>query len=126
MLGWDILIHKEHSESTNELDWRLPNKDNVLATWQASLGGDDWLIELVEMDKAKCLGGCGYPIRYLAKVKDVLPLIQAGPPTHRGPLVIGEDYVTPRGWVSDATINLEMFNLENPDSVIVIDTWDLS
>ena len=115
MMGWGIFIHNELSDSKNMSDWRLPKKENILAKWGGGISGDKWLEKLVAADKAKCLGGCGYPIRYLAKVKDVLPLIQFGLPNH-----------SPSSWVSEATINLEMFNLEDPERVIVIDTWDES
>lgn len=124
MLGWEIFIHTEFTESTDQNDWRWPKDESVLATWRASLGGVDWLNKLVEDGKASYLGGNGYPLRYLARVKDVLPLIKAGPPAHRGSLVIGEDYVTPSGWVSQVTIQLEKFVQVNPDNMIVIDAWD--
>jgi hypothetical protein len=126
MLGWEIFIHKELSDSTDMIDWRVPKAENVLATWRTGLGGEDWLNALEEAGKAKCLGGNGYPIRYLAKVKDVLPLIESGPPVHSGPLVIGDDYVTPSGWVSEATIKLKEFQQEDPERIIVIDAWDES
>ncbi|PPC89141.1 MAG: hypothetical protein CTY35_15480 [Methylotenera sp.] len=124
MLGWEIFIHTEFTESTDQAEWHWPKDETILATWRTSVGGIEWLNQLVKEDKAKFLGGAGYPIRYWAKVKDVLPLIQNGPPSHNGPIVVGENYVTPAGWVSKATIKLEQFALQNPDSIIVVDAWD--
>ncbi|MBA4057904.1 MAG: hypothetical protein C0490_24520 [Marivirga sp.] len=126
MLGWEIIIHTELSESINEGDWKLPSQENILANWRVGLGGDNWLNELVAADNAKCLGGSGYPIRYLTKLKHVLPIIHLGPPDHKGPLVIGENYVRESGWTSSRTINLEKLKHENPENMIVIDTWDES
>ncbi len=124
MLGWEIFIHTEFNESTDQADWHWPKEENVLATWRTSVGGVNWLNDLVKQNKARFLGGAGYPIRYWAKVKDVLPLIKNGPPSHKGPLVIGENYVTPAGWMSEATIKLEQFAQKNPDNMIIIDAWD--
>lgn len=124
MLGWEIIIHTEFTDSTNESDWRLPKDENVLATWRTSLGGVNWLHQLVSEGKARFLGGGGYPIRFRARVKDVLPLIQDGPPSHRGSVVVGENYDTTAVWSSKATIRHELFAQHGPDTMIIIDAWD--
>lgn len=124
MLGWEIIIHTEFTESTDESDWHLPKDENVLATWRTSLGGMDWLHQLVSEGKARFLGGGGYPIRFWARAKDVLPLIQDGPPLHSGSLVVGENYDTLAGWSSKATIRHEQFAQQSPDSMIIVDAWD--
>lgn len=126
MLGWEIFIHNELSDSTNQSDWKWPKQESVLATWRAGLSGINWLNKLVEEGNATCLGGNGYPVRFLAKVKVILPLIKSGPPSHRGPLVIGDDYVTPSGWISGTKIHLDMFANEDPENTVVIDAWDES
>lgn len=124
MLGWEVFIHTEFTESTDIADWHWPKDENVLATWHTSVRGVDWARELATEGKARFLGGAGYPIRFWAKVKDVLPLIQNGPPSHTGPTVIGENYVTPGGWNSEATIRFEKFAQLSPDTTIIIDAWD--
>lgn len=126
MLGWELIVHTEFSESKNQSDWKWPHKDSVLATWRSNVAGLDWLKKLSDGGKVIYLGGNGYPERYLAKVKDILPLIKNGPPAHKGPLVIGDDYVTPSGWVSEITIHLEQFSKLDPETSIVIDGWDES
>jgi hypothetical protein len=62
MLGWQIIIRKQSSETS-------------LASWTAGLGGTDWLDNLVKENKAKHLGGNGYPISYAAKAGEILPLL---------------------------------------------------
>ena len=64
MLGWQIIVRKESSE-------------NSLASWTSGLGGTDWLYKLVKEDRAKDLGGNGYPNNYLAKASEILPLLTA-------------------------------------------------
>lgn len=124
MLGWEIFIHTELSESRNQEDWHWPKDENVLATWRANVAGINWLKKLVKDGRAEYLGGNGYPERYLAKHKDLMPIIKQGPPTDKGPMVIGENYFTPSGWVSEAIIKLDRFEQIHPDDVLVIDAWD--
>lgn len=62
MLGWQIIIRKESAETS-------------LASWTAGLGGTEWLDALVRENKAKNLGGNGYPNSYSAKGNEILPLL---------------------------------------------------
>lgn len=62
MLGWQIIIRKESAETS-------------LASWTAGLGGTDWLDDLVRNNKAKNLGGNGYPNNYSAQASVILPLL---------------------------------------------------
>lgn len=62
MLGWQIIVRKESAE-------------NSLASWTSGLGGTDWLDKLVKDNKAKDLGGNGYPNNYSVKASEILPLL---------------------------------------------------
>ena len=67
MLGWWIAIRK-------------PSSDSAIAHWEANLGGLDWLNKLVEEKRATCQRKGDYPSLYTAKAKDILPILQEGPP----------------------------------------------
>lgn len=125
MLGWEFFVHTEFSESTNHNDWQWPKDESVLATWKTGYGGQRWLDKLAEDGKVKFLGGHGYPIRYLASGKVILPLIKSGPPAHDGPMVVGENYATPPGYSYDFSISQDKIEQIDPDSMLVIDAWDL-
>lgn len=122
MLGWFIIISTQTPE---ERDAGSDPEQN-LATWEAGLFGADWLKNLVSHGKALQLSFSGYPMRYTAAAGDVLPLIAAGPPTHKSPLVIGDDYVQPPGWSGNANIQHARIASCRPDQMLTIDAWDQS
>jgi hypothetical protein len=53
MLGWEVFIHTEFTESTDIADWHWPKDENVLATWHTSVRGMDWARELAADGKAR-------------------------------------------------------------------------
>jgi hypothetical protein len=55
-----------------------------VGVWQTGLDGLDW-IEEVARSKGYCLRGNGYPCRYTAQARDLLPPIMAAPPRARKP-----------------------------------------
>lgn len=122
MLGWFIVVHQQ----TPEQRASAPDKEARLACWDVGLGGLEWIEGLVKGGKAVCLARGGYPSQYRALAKDVLPLIAEGPPRHTGPLVVGDDYVTPGGWVGQATINNDKVAQCPPDQPLTIEAWDQS
>ena len=92
MLGWYILVIAQTPE---ERAVASDLKEGLLAKWKASVAGIDWIDALVKDGKAAQVLVGGYPSRYLATARDVLPLIADGPPAHSGPTVFGDDYVMP-------------------------------
>jgi hypothetical protein len=122
MLGWQITIHRQiPGESQNHL-----TKESLLATWTTSIGGLDWIDALVKEGKAVDLGGTGYPCWYKATAKNILPIILAGPPRHKGPLVAGDGYILPAGWNGKATIDHSKIGQCLPDEQLIIEAWDQS
>lgn len=122
MLGFSIEVFRQE-------DYRIFNfpevTDHCIASWTVGTNGLDWLDELVEDGKAKRTGN-GYPLWYEAKAEVLLPVICAGPPSHNGPVVIGEDYVMPSGWVGRVKINQSNLDLCTPDEELVLVAFDQS
>ena len=120
MLGWFIIISTQTPEERDAGS----DQDRNLASWEAGLFGIDWLKALVSDGKATQLAFDGYPMRFAAAAGDVLPLIGAGPPTPKSPLVIGDDYVQRPGWSGKATIQHAKIACCRPDLMVTIDAWD--
>ena len=95
MIGWWIVVAAQTPE---ECDQAVDRRAAVLANWEVGPGGIEWLHQLVKAGSAIQLSFSGYPNRYTAKAVDVLPLLAGGPPAHRGPPIIGDDYVMPANW----------------------------
>ena len=124
MLGWQIYIHRRLPEQSLEEATRAP--ETLLAAWQTSMGGLDWVYELVKEGKAQDLGGTGYPCLYSSVAKYVLPKISSGPPNYDSQVVIGDDYVLPPGWIGDAKIYHKAIAECLPNEELIIEAWDQS
>jgi hypothetical protein len=122
MLGWWIIVRRLGGP-----DLRPSVDPNVLATWETSVGGLDWLDDLEKNGKARCRSRGGYPTIFIALAEDVLPILRAGqPPRHRDFDVIGDDYFTPAGWRGPMTVHHERIAECPGDEVLRIDAWDQS
>ena len=96
------------------------------SSWHPGLGGLDWLHELVKQGKAVFDNRGGYPDRFTGTAKDILPKLSSGPPPHKGPFVIGDDYVAPGGWTGGVTIDRAKIAECSPDEQLTIVAWDQS
>ncbi|MDR6521632.1 hypothetical protein J2789_004319 [Variovorax paradoxus] len=121
MIGWYLAVYQQTPIE------RLASHDRstLLASWEVGIGGLAWLDELVAGGKAERLSKGGYPSRYTARAKDILPLIADGPPRREGPLV-GADDVKPPGWKSQFRIEQPQFAACPPEQILTIDAWDQS
>lgn len=115
MLGWWIVIRRRDAD-----------KLELIAAWEASIGGTDWLDRLVDEGKAQQQTFNGYPNRFEAGADDVLPLIRTGPPDHEGPLIIGDDYVSIGGWARKFRFHEGEARKCGPKEPLIIDAWDQS
>jgi len=111
MLGWSVVVDSRPPEERDKSDDKI---SYLLATWQTSLYGLDFLDVLVRKGKAKYLLSGGYPERYSAQAGDFLPLLS----TPRPPGTMG-----PRG---DVTLYSDRIATCLPEQIITIDAWDLS
>lgn len=126
MLGWFIIIARQQPGERVGANSR-PADPRVLATWETSIGGLDWIDALVTQGKATRELASGYPTRYLADADVVLPLLLAQQvPAHRDFAVLGDDYVLPAGWVGEVHFHAERIAQCTQDETLVIDAWDQS
>ena len=118
MIGWWIVVAAQTPE---ERDRAIDTKPAVLANWEVGPGGIEWLHQLVKAGRASQLSFSGYPNRYTAKAANVLPLLAGGPPAHRGPPIIGDDYVMPANWKGNVIFHQDKIEVCPPDQVLTID-----
>jgi hypothetical protein len=124
MLGWEFYIYRH--DLAPDPRQITPDDRALLARWLVSLGGLDWISNLVRDGKATDLSVTEYPLTYLAKASDVLPLIAHGPPKYEGSLVVGDDYEHPTGWTGDVSIHHDRIAACHPDLILLIHAWDQS
>lgn len=138
MLGWMIYVARQKNDRSTPAATRAPRGD-VLAVWQADIGGLDWLDALVEQGAAAHLGGQGYPSRYTATAKNLIPSIQAGPPHARGQWTHGDGDVLVDSsgrrldWFDPAVITARRTRINpaviaecSPDEWLIVEAWDES
>ena len=122
MLGWEFFVRKQsYAGADGHAAEGAP-----LASWKASLGGTQWIDDLVTNSKAADLGGDGYPNRYTVAAGTMLAVLRQGLPRHDGPLVLGDDYVLHQGWTGDASIDIERLQLIDPSEILLVEAWDQS
>ena len=122
MIGWWIVIAQE---TPDERDANLDKKIGVIASWECSVNGTKWLCDMAAHGKATQLRTGGYPTRYVALARDVLPLIANGTPKHDGITIVGDDYVIPGDWCGNVTLHHEKIANCPPEQILTIDAWDL-
>lgn len=122
MLGWEIFIHR----SIPGEDPPAPRSASLLASWTTGVGGTQWLDDLAARGEIEDLGGNGYPIRYRGPARVFMPHLESGPPPHRGPLTLGDDYIHPPGWSERHRINHALISRCSPDEVWLVEAWDQS
>ena len=93
----------------------------MLANWETSVGGIDWVTRLTQEGKASQLSSGGYPNRYTVKAGDVLPMLAKGIPDHDDMTIIGEDYVMPDGWKGNIIQHQDKIAACQPDQVLTIE-----
>lgn len=120
MLGWWTVI------STETLEQRaLPgggNKEATLATWEAGLGGMDWILELCKQGKAEQHSFNGYPNRFTALASEITPILARGIKEHLGHFNGPE----PSAWKGSATVHQERIAACAPDQLLTVEVWDQS
>ena len=122
MLGFSVSIYRQD-------DYKKFNAPEVfdyrLASWTVGTRGLDWLDSLVKAGKATMKGN-GYPFWYETKAEWVLPVISAGPVPYDGPVVIGEDYVMPKGWTGAMKVFQSNVDRCKPEDDLLVVACDQS
>ncbi len=126
MLGWFVCIYRQANSGTfPATNTRQDGK--LLAKWQTDLYGLDWLDKLVEEGKViEVATNNGYPIRYTATAKFLIPYIADNPPNARENWIADEGDVLLPSWKGKTEINKIEMDKCSPDEWLLIETWDES
>ena|SRR5258705_9548363 len=124
MLGWHISIYRQIGDRSDPAK-ATTERDARVAVWQTGLGGLDW-IEEVARSKGYCLGGNGYPCRYTAQARDLLPTIMAGPPNAQNPWRNDPSDILGPKWVGRTLIEQQLVEACDPDEWLLVEAWDES
>ena len=101
-------------------------KGKRLAVWQSGIGGLGWIYTLINKNKAIELGGCGYPSRYTAQAKHILPELAGEPPEANAVWSCGPTDQLSEAWSSKTAKDQELMQGCLPDEWLIIDAWDES
>lgn len=125
--GWRISLHRQVSERDSPSDDSDP-RGVQLATWQAGLGGLDWLLELATVGDAVHLSdNSGYPNRYTVRAAAVLPIVLHGPTDARTVWAAGStDVLDADHWPGATTINSSEMAACDPEEWLQVEAWDES
>jgi hypothetical protein len=117
MLGWDIIISRQLDGGTVPATVQSPRGTRI-AWWCADVYGIDWLDDLVRAGKAMSFGDSpGYPYRYTARAKDVLPFIDQPPDLKSNPTTWPK---------AEAVVDAEAVAVCRPDEWLHVEAWDQS
>ena len=121
MLGWGFLVMRA---TTPDATYRTP--ELLLARWTSGLGGTNWIEALVTAGLALRVKQGGYPNQYAISAGVLARALGSGPPTHDGPIVFGDDYVHPPGWIEKVEIKLDELKSLEPGTILLVNAWDQS
>src|SRR5215211_1934978 len=126
MLGWLVCIYRQANSGTLPAT-NTPHDGRLLAKWQTELYGLDWLDKLVEEGEAiEVATNGGYPIRYTATAKYLIPYMVDNPPNAREHWIVeGGDVLLP-SWKGETEISKIEIAKCSPDEWLLIETWDES
>jgi hypothetical protein len=105
---------------------KATDADQRIATWQAGLGGLDWLDSLVSSGRGMSTSHGGYPEAYLIPCQDFMALVEEGLP-HEHPSWRSDpgDILTDR-WLGRTTVNSDTLARCDPDEWLLVEAWDES
>jgi hypothetical protein len=124
-LGWHISVFRQIGDRTAP-PTAIVEAGTRIAVWQTGLGGLRWIDELAEAGRGHFLGGNGYPCRYTALARDLLPTIIAGPPGAQNPWVHDPGDILGPQWVGRTVIDKQMAENCAPEEWLLVEAWDES
>ncbi len=125
MLGWNIRVHRQPNGGGSPATFDSP-RGNRVAVWQTWITGLDWVRDLVEEHHAINLGGNGYPVRFTAQSKYILPRLKHEPPEANSDWVCEAGDVIGEGWAGKTVIDFAVANECGEDEWLLIEAWDES
>lgn len=125
MLGWNISVYRQAdgggSPATVDAE-----RGSRLAVWQTGLAGLEWIDQLVAAGHAVDFGGGGYPNRYSAVARHLIPPILAGPPEANKVWTCGLHDIIGPGWEGRTVIDQGTVDNCRPDEWLFVEAWDES
>lgn len=125
MLGWHISVYRLKDYGESPATEQSP-KGIRLAVWQTGLNGLNWISELVKDGNALDLGGNGYPCRYTAAAKYIVPRIIEEPPEAYTIWVCGPNDILTEKWAGKTVIDQAAAAQCPSDEWLLVEAWDES
>lgn len=124
MLGWNINVYRQEGDRSAPATASSQSELRI-AVWQTGIEGIDWLDALVAEGKADLVLGGGFPTRYTAKARHVVPFI-SNPPGARDIWLHGPHDILSEKWVGRTKVDAQEVAALLPDEWLTIDAWDES
>ncbi len=125
MLGWQVTLYRQNDPAVGAATFQTP-VGTKLAFWGSGFSGFKWLDELVKDGKAVDLGGDGYPLKYTAPAKYIVPRILTKLPATGNPWpVIGENDKIER-WSGATELDSKAMAACDPEEWLIVELWDRS
>ncbi len=125
MLGWHISVFRQADGGVEPAAFDAA-EGAQLAVWQTGLDGLDWITRLVQGGLAVDLQGNGYPHRFTAHAKHLVPQILRGPPQANRRWTLGPHDVIGPGWSGKTVIDRDVAQDCGPDEWLLVEAWDES
>lgn len=121
MLAFEFFVQREVTENIAD------NHQPALAAWRYGYEGIDWLEDLVQNGIIENLGGNGYPTKFRAKARHIIPRLKSGlPPQHLHPEYFQSERYLPPSWNGKLVINQLELDKCYDDDFLTIEAWDQS
>jgi hypothetical protein len=114
-MSWWVVVDPRTPE---ERDASQDPMGPLVASWEVSLFGMDFLKHLVKEGRAEQHLFNGYPNRYTVPAGDFVPFIIDGPPV--------VDWGPNKGWTSRVTIHRDKLLALSTAHMLTVDVWDQS
>jgi hypothetical protein len=124
-LGWHISVYRQRNDGSAPASFESPD-GRRLAVWQTGISGLNWIDELVRQQRAIGLGGNGYPLRYTAMAREIIPQIRGEPPAAKAVWTSDPGDIILPGWLGKTTQDFEAMDACRPDEWLLIEAWDES
>jgi hypothetical protein len=126
MLGWHVSVYRQENGGSSLATKESPITGPRIAVWQTDPYGLKWLDELTKEGHAIHYPGGGYPDRYTARAKEIVPRLLEGPPEARETWHRDTGDVITEQWVGKTMINRVEVDACTSDEWLMIEAWDES
>ena len=125
MLGWHMSVFRQADGGAEPAAFDSAEGAR-LAVWQTGLDGLAWITRRVQRGRAVDLQGDGYPRRFTAQAKHLVPEILRGPPRANPRWISDPHDVLGPEWAGKTVIDRDVAHACGPDEWLVVEAWDES